>query len=538
MGGSDGRHESPTGVREVNGRDLLVLLSSGLNALESQIDELNRINVFPVPDGDTGTNMYHTLRSTLVGVTPSKSQSIGEAAAVIADNALYGARGNSGVILAEYLRGFCGELRDRDQADTSALARAFERGAVAARAAVEEPVEGTILTVMEDAASAALAEDRTNEELPKLLEDVTEAAKRSLLTTPSLLEVLRIAGVYDAGAAGFLAILQGMSSYRDGHSAPPTESPAAEAAALMPGESRPTTDGARKSVYGYCTELLLQGSNLDKTAVRAQIGRLGDSLVVIGTPSLLRIHIHSVDPGSVLTACLKYGSLRQVSIRNMDNQTTAHHTPSRRVHPDSGSEIGIVAAVNGKGFAEIFRSLGAIVVESGGGIPGEDLIEHSKSLDMSALVLLPNKADTLLRLERERARLREGVRIAETKSMVEGIAALIAWNSSCELEENLERMNEAASEILTLEVDQRDRRFVGLLNGKGVESSPDIERFVRAAAESCDRPVELCTVYAADSVTEEESEALVAALRGVFIGAEVEAHYGGQPTPGFLVSLE
>lgn len=529
----------------VNGTKLVRLLEAGLRSLETQFEELNRINVFPVPDGDTGTNMVHTLRFTLERLPRSSTSSLDSVTAAIEENALYAARGNSGVILAAFLRGLCASLSGREAASVGNLAEAFHEGARAARAAVDRPVEGTMLTVMADSAAAGLAATTKTVDESELLEEMAAAAERSLIETPRLLPELGNAGVIDAGAAGFLAVLQGMASHREGDRQQPDGGDSRPMQAPPPGgEARPTRrDFASR--YGYCTELMVASTNLDRTKLRNDLARLGDSLLVIGTKRLLRIHVHAADPGGVISVCQRHGSLHEVSIQNMDDQA-ARQREGALTRPAEARKPGpvIVAVADGEGFAEIFRSLGAYVVQLTDGEGPSSLLDRARKLMADTVVVLPNREERLFGLRRllDSARLGERddgrIRVAVTRNMGEGVAALFEWDPERSIDETLERMNRAACNLVTVEVACEGVEYVARIGGEKVGPFGSLEALARSFAGSRGRAAELCTVYYGDAADSESTDAVTSALQTALPRSRIEVHYGGQPETLFLISFE
>lgn len=522
----------------LSGRDLHGLLRSGLALLESHVDEINSINVFPVPDRDTGTNMFDTLRHSLSLPEPSENEALGSVALRIAERSLYSARGNSGTLLSEFLRGFARELTGQERADPGRFARALRGGASAARAAVRTPVEGTILTVMNDVARASEHAGKDADDLTSVLEAAAVAARESLQSTPRLLAVLSESAVVDAGAAGFVTIIEGMVLALGGDL---PEAPDKFSKMTAPQAGRPVAGDAESAVYGYCTEILLSaaGESLKETKLREQLGVLGESLVVIGTSRLLRIHIHATDPGAVLSECLRHGSLEEISIRNMDRQASAERDRTGSEEKTATGEIGVVAVATGKGFVEIFRSLGAVVVEMSDhderGV-ADALLECVGSLPNRTVVVLPNRVplrDVVGDIVDWKGK---DVGTVEASTMPAGIAALIALDPASGLTENLQRMNAAAAQVQTIAIDQESEKFSLALGNTPVGGSIDLSGLVTAAVDAMPRDFELATVYCSDKAEQELIDEVVDSMRGSV--DRVELHFGGQATPLFLVSLE
>lgn len=527
----------------LSGRELYRLLGSGLVRLESAVDAINEINVFPVPDRDTGTNMFDTLRHTLASAEPADADSLRSVAERISERALYGARGNSGVLLAEFLRGFAGELAAGERTNSRRLVRAFRRGALAARAAVGSVVEGTILTVMNDAARGAEQAGERVDDITGVLLAASVAARESLESTPRLLPVLRRSRVVDAGAAGFVVILDGMVLALGGEVAPLDVRGFASTAPADPSTAPEGGTGIERAAppppaaYGYCTELLVrsQAAGLDEKGLIERISPFGDSLLVIGTKRVLRVHIHASDPGAVISECLRHGSIEEVAIRNMDAQAA-----SSREEPEAQREqVGVVAVADGKGFAEIFRSLGAEVVEivdHDTRRAEEELRERVDALPHGSIIVLPNHRQALGGLGGIVDWKGKAVRSIETTTMPEGIAALVELDPASPLEENLRRMASAAAEVHTVAIDREEGQYLLALGDRPLGRSNDLSRLVRAVIDSLPGGFELATVYYSAAAEREQVDEIAAVVRENV--ARVELHLGGQDAPLYLVSLE
>ena len=540
---------SASGMHEhfelLSGRDLHRILGTGLARLESAVEEINAINVFPVPDRDTGTNMFETLRYTLSSMEPSEEESLGSVASRISDRALYGARGNSGVLLAEFLRGFTRELAVGEHLDARRLIRALRRGAIAARAAVRAVVEGTILTVMNDAALAAEHAGELAADLAGVLRAAAGAARESLQSTPRLLPALRESSVVDAGAAGFVAILEGMMIAL-GAVAPPMADLAdltewqGPRRATNAGAAAGRADARSPTTYGYCTELLVQNeaARLDEDRLVERLSSLGESLLVIGTKRLLRVHIHASDPGAVLSECLKHGSIEEITIHNIDTRASSHGNGAA----DEGQppdRVGVVAVADGRGFAEIFRSLGAAVVEitdHDDHRVGAELLDCIGTLPHRTIIVLPNHRDALGGVRDIVDWKGKQVRSVETATMTAGVAALVELDPEASIEDNLQRMNAAAAEVQTVAIDREQGQYLLALGDSPLGRSADLSGLVQAVVGALPGDFDLATLYYSEAAEKEQIDEVAEVFRRCV--ARVELHFGGQASPLYLISLE
>lgn len=526
--------------------------------LERHVERLNRLNVFPVPDGDTGTNMLLTIQAALTAARVLAPGPTGRLMQAAARGALMGARGNSGVILAQLLHGVAEGLSGVDAAGPRELAAALARGAHAAYGAMVQPVEGTILTVARDAGEAAQCAAAAGGDLDAVLSAAAHAARESVARTPALLSVLREAGVVDAGGEGYALLLEGCVLALRGeldraladpaHAADRLAAETPFAAALFSDHS-PTHEG-----YGYCTEFVIQGSNLDVAAVRREIMRLGDSVQVVGEPDLVHVHVHTQDPGRALSYGVSLGSLTGIKIENMDLQ---HASLARQagVFDGSAPPVQVVAVSPGAGFSEVLRRLGAAAIVPGGKSMNpsvQELLRAVERLPAPAVVLLPNNKNVLA-AARQAAALARGkqVVVVPARTVAQGIAALLAFAPERELAEIERRMSDTLTAVRTIELARAVRAmvlrgtavpagaYIGLLDGELIAAGLHREAVLLetlAAAEAADR--EIVTLYWGGELTATEAETLAAALRGRYPHLEVEVVYGGQPAYDIVASLE
>jgi DAK2 domain fusion protein YloV len=528
------------------GSDLQQALAGAAAWLEAQAEHLNRLNVFPVPDGDTGTNMSLTLRGAADAARQAAPTSVEIVARAAARGALMAARGNSGVILSQLIRGFSHALQGCHLLGPQELARALEEGARAARAALAQPVEGTMLSVASRAAEAAREAARRSRSVAEVLEHAVFTARVAVAETPQQLPLLRQAGVVDAGGEGYRLLLEGLLFSLRGEieSALARLGPAREAPSLQ------TMHEVAGRHWGYCTEFLVSGQSLDPEAIRASVEAMGESVVVVGDADLVRVHLHTDDPGRAIDYAATLGRVEQVKIENMDEQHAAFRQLVRQHYT---TPLAVVAMAPGAGLANIVRSLGAIAVQSAtGSCPStEELLVAIQEADAEAVVLLPSDENAILVAEQVAALACCAVHVVPTTNVVQVAAAILAFNPDDELEANLRRMRSAAAgpacvevcrALRTAEVDGLavvEGHWLALLDGKPVACHPELDvAVVEALATAEAHQREVATVYLGKDTTPAETDALVAAIAERYPNLDVEALPGGQPHYSYIIGLE
>ena len=532
----------------MDGAGLLELLQAGADWLEKNIAAINALNVYPVPDGDTGTNMSLTLQTALRDAREKPGDgTVGALSATVSQGALRGARGNSGVILSQYLKGFAQGLAGVDVMDGAALARALESASAAAYKAMSAPVEGTMLTVGREAGEAATA--RGSQDVAETLAAAMEVADASVIRTPELLPVLKSAGVVDSGGQGIAVILRGAWAGLTG--ADP--GPALETRELAPLDAS-WLEGQGQEAWGYCTEFVLMDPTQPLDAVRATMALFGESESIVEGDDLIRVHLHTLTPENVLSEAGSMGRLEQVSIRDMDQQ----HQQFLAGHGQDQDEVvcGVVAVASGPGFVRIMRGLGAGSIIWGGqsmNPSAEEIAEAVESIPSLEVIVLPNNKNiaATAELSRELAHTKS-VTVLPTASVQQGIAALLAYSSTESVEGNLAKMRQSVADLRWAEVTfaVRDGQSddvtyaadqpIGLLDGDLVTSGATPEAVARELVERIGPEGEaLVTLYYGAGITEEQAEAAAEAIRAACSEeVEVEAVSGGQPLYPFLISVE
>ena len=540
----------------MNGQLLKQALLGSLAWLGAHQEEVNRLNVFPVPDGDTGTNMLLTLQSAVEHVRESQATEVSKIARIAAHDSLMGARGNSGVILSQIFRGFASAVQDKSELTPLELADAFDEAANAAYRAVNKPTEGTILTVARQAGrSAAGAAQQRGATSATVLKAAAAGARAAVERTPTQLKILREAGVVDAGGYGLQIMLEGMLRS--------VEEIQAELAKI-----RPVRPAAQVSLdlpeegWGYCTEFLIQGDGLDVDSIREAIAALGNSVMVAGGSELVKVHVHTDDPSRVITLASKFGSLDRLNVGDMSSQhrrIREEAEATSRPTPTVPSElrrngIGLVAVVSGQGLVEIFRSLGVDAVVAGGPTMNpstQDMLEAVERVPYHEVLLLPNNKNVMMAAKQVDGVSAKAVKVLETHTVPQGIAAIVAFRPDLPAGENLTAMSAAARHIQTIEVTHavRDSRSNGVTVKKGDVIALINERlrhagkeYVVVVQEALDGigagDYELITIYCGQQVTEAEATRLTEAIRGNFPTLEIEVQSGGQEHYPFILSVE
>ena len=528
-------------------------LLGSLSWLSANHEEVNRLNVFPVPDGDTGTNMLLTLQSAVEDIKESNAAEVSKIAKLASHGSLMGARGNSGVILSQIFRGFARAVEGKSSLTPAELATAFEEAANAAYRAVNKPTEGTILTVAREAGrSASAAASLPDANVPRVIAAAASGARAAVLRTPSQLQILRDAGVVDAGGFGLQIILEGMlktveeseSSLASLAATRPAVPLASQVAVALPEEG-----------WGYCTEFLIEGANLDLDRIKHQIESLGNSVLVVGEPELVKVHVHTDDPTRVITLAGGYGRLLKLNVGDMSTQhrriLEGENQASAAPHPNG---VGVVAVVAGRGLVEIFRGLGVDAIVEGGQTMNpstQDMLTAIESVPYDEVILLPNNKNVILAAKQVLGLTKKNVHVIETHSVPQGVAAVVAFRGDRPGADNLAAMKAEAERVQTIEVTHavRDTRsnglkvkkgdVIGLINDKLEFAGTDYGEVVNKALSKLGADsYELVTVYRGEGASDDELQKLESDIRSTHPGLEVEVQQGGQQHYPFILSVE
>jgi uncharacterized protein len=550
-----------------DGTLLKQIVLSGLTWLDVNQEKVNQLNVFPVPDGDTGTNMFLTMRKagdSVRAINGADEAHVGKVARAIANGALLGARGNSGVILSQWWRGFAEALENHPQFDSAIFALACQNAVERAYKAVVKPVEGTILTVTRQAMEAVVAQASDEGDLSILFDRKVQAAYDALRRTPDLLPVLKDAGVVDSGGQGWIYIVEGMLRHLRG------EAVAAEAVTVSTGQPASWQEALvpeDEEGYGYDVQFLIHGENMDVDAVRADINAMGWSTLVVGDDNLIKVHVHVHDPGVPISYAIKLGKgIDDIVVENMQLQYH-DYVAERAAREESKTDdalhvvdgIAVVAVTVGDSLRTMFaKDLGTAYIIAGGQTMNpstEDFMEAIQKLPNDEIILLPNNPNILMAAQ-QAASLAHGkqVRVVPSRSIPQGIAAMMEYaneKDSLNLNTLTEAMTSAIKHVITGEVTTATRsvsldgvevksgQFIGLIDDKLRVAGDSVMEVVIALLQKAGADArELITLYYGDTVTADEAEALIAELESQFAGLEFQAVRGGQPLYPYIISIE
>ncbi len=526
-----------------NGPGLEKLLRAGADRLAAHAGQVNSLNVFPVPDGDTGTNMLLTMEAALRKLADLAGPEVGLVAQAAAQGALMGGRGNSGVILSQFLQGIATGLAGQSYFTPRGLAEASQLGVKWAYQGVAEPVEGTILTVARVAAEAAHRSAAAGADLLALFTAMVQAAKEAQANTPHLLPRLQQAGVTDAGGQGLVYILEGGLHFLQG--APPeVERPGAGAPFWSPA---PVEDD-----YGYDVQFLIHGEGLDLAQIRAHITGLGHSAMVVGDSRLVKVHVHAADPGIALSYGLSQGFITDVVVENMAEQAREFGTGQAAGQPDT--DIAAICVMPGEGLKRLALSLGVGQVIGGGQAANpstEELLAAVDQVQAGEILLLPNNRNLILAARQVETISAKRVRIVPTRTVPQGITALLAFNYQADLATNARQMWQAARQVRTIEITQAARpgsfnglafragEMLGLLDEHlaGVGRRP-AEVVLALLAKVEPAACELVTIYFGQESSQARSQALARKIEAAYPDMEVEIYDGGQPYYPYIISVE
>ncbi|TQR17433.1 DAK2 domain-containing protein [Psychrobacillus soli] len=551
-------------MKLINGIQFADMVKMGAHHLFQNADYVDALNVFPVPDGDTGTNMNLSMTSGAKETAAHTGEHIGKTAQALSKGLLMGARGNSGVILSQLFRGFGKSVEQYETLTANQFAQALNYGVETAYKAVMKPVEGTILTVAKDAAKKAVEVSETEEDIPTLMAAIVEEAKLSLNRTPDLLPVLKEVGVVDSGGQGLVFVYEGFLASLKGE-ALPEKTVSNSMDDLVSAEHHKSVQGFMDTAdieFGFCTEFMVrleEGKKaFDETQFRNDLSAYGDSLLVISDEEVAKIHIHSETPGEVLTYGQQYGDLIKIKIENMreqhseivgDNFTKEVPSKKAEVHP-----YAVVTVAMGSGVSELLKSLGASAVIEGGQTMNpstEDIVKAIEAVGAERVLILPNNKNIIMAAEQAVEVLGIEAAVVPTKTIPQGMAAILAFNAQATVEENQKNMTNAFAHVKTgqvtfavrdtsidgVEIKKDD--FMAIAEGKIILSNPSKEESATSLAKALiDEDAEIVTVIYGEDVSEEEANDLAAFIEAQFEDVEVEVYNGKQPLYPYILSVE
>ena len=543
---------------KIDGAMLKQMLLSAAKFLEDNKETVNALNVFPVPDGDTGTNMSLTMQSAAKEILALKTDKLGEVAKALSKGSLKGARGNSGVILSQLFRGFAEFLKDYEQVDTVQFAKALMGGSDKAYKAVMKPVEGTMLTVARVTAEKSVKIANETKDFTGFFSRILDVAKDTLDNTPNLLPVLKQAGVVDSGGMGVLYIMMGAANALDEDFDLDISSFDAKDISLP---SFSDTDSSQSIEFGYCTEFFIKNlhpyiKDEDIEKLKQKLERFGDSIVVVGDMDLIKVHFHTNMPGKGLQLGLRFGELSNIKIDNMREQHSHNMEYAELAMADNSPEkdFGILSVAMGEGIANLFKDLNADYIIEGGQTMNpsiEDILNAANKVRAKEIFILPNNSNIVLSAKQAAELSDKPIHVIPTKSIPQGLAALIAYNPELPIDENNNLMLKAIEQVKTGQVTYavRDSNFdnqqiqegdfMGLSNGTIMTVGKDIETVTQDLLKHMvDEDDEIITLLYGKDATEETTNQILAFLEDTYPDIEVELLDGGQPLYYYIISVE
>ena len=543
--------------QKINGHDFYNMVVNASNRLLEESDFVNALNVFPVPDGDTGTNMSMTFKAAVKEIENLNSESIGETSKKLAKGALMGARGNSGVILSQILRGISKGLEGKTEVDGRELAVAFEEGSKAAYKAVMRPTEGTILSVIRAAAESVTNAEESN--VIAVMETVVTNAKIMLDKTPDLLPALKKAKVVDSGGMGLYIILQGMLDALKNDIKAEIKDVAVKSAGATGAASTEDID----IKFGYCTEFIIVGDASKAKEFQDKIENLGDSMIVVGYEDVIKVHIHTNDPGKVLSNAVQYGELSKIKIDNMREEhrevlalknEEAASDIQEEVAPAESKKYAFISVAMGDGITRVLKDLGVDYVIEGGQTMNpstQDMMECISKLNAEHIFILPNNKNIIMAAEQAAEISDKDIRVIPTKSIPQGITAITMFNYEADVDANEETLKEALEMVKTGSVtyavrdtemdgiEIKEGNMLGLVESKIKAVGEDYFEVAKEILESMiDEDSELITIFYGKDVDESKMEEFIAELEDKYDDFDVQCYKGDQPLYYFIMSVE
>lgn len=558
-------------VTEISASQFQEMVEAGAKRLQVNAEYVNSLNVFPVPDGDTGTNMNLSMTSGATAVVNSASDKVGELANILAKGLLMGARGNSGVILSQLFRGFSKAILDVDTLNAEDLAKALVHGVETAYKAVMKPVEGTILTVARESAKAGERKARQTDDVIEVMTAVVKYGKKALDKTPDMLPVLKEVGVVDSGGQGLLFIYEGFLSALNGEfQADDTYEPSpAEMDEMVNAEHHRSVQGQLATAdikFGYCTEIMVRlgegptvDSNFDYDTFRNYLDGIGDSLLVVNDDEIVKVHVHTEHPGEVMNYGQKFGALIKVKVDNMRQQheTILEHdeeVAAFEATPVEHQPYAVIAIAAGEGVQELFKSLGASYVISGGQTMNpstEDILKAIKEVNADQVIVLPNNKNIFMAADQAAEVADIPVAVVPSKTVSQGMTAMLAFNGDQSLDDNKSAMTEMLDSVVSgqitnairdtsidgVEIHEGD--YLGMVDGKIVLSEADrYQATFDTLNKMISDDIEIITIIVGEEGTQAEAEKLSEAIEASYPDLEVEIHEGKQPVYPYLLSAE
>ena len=548
-------------MKKIDGKLFADMIVQGSDSLSNNADFVDSLNVFPVPDGDTGTNMNLSMSSGAGEVKTQNSAHIGEVGKVFSKGLLMGARGNSGVILSQLFRGFSKSIENENEIDAIQFAKAFQAGVNTAYKAVMKPVEGTILTVAREAGEAAVKSAETTDDIITVMEAVIESGQVALDNTPNQLPVLKEVGVVDSGGQGLMFVYEGFLATLKGEKIAPNREKVDTDEFINDDHDFGGIIDTEDIVYGYCTEIMVRFDKdkkpFDEEQFRQDMSEFGDSLLVISDDEIVKVHVHSETPGEVLTYGSQYGELIKMKIENMREQhrEVLRKSADKKIKQEKQEEIdtAVITISMGDGITKLFKSLGATHVISGGQTMNpstEDIVKVVKESGCKKAIILPNNKNIIMAAEQVEQLVDIPVAVVTSKTVSQGLSAMLNFNLEQSIEENKAQMEDAMQFVKSGSVTYAVRdtnidgitikkgEFMGINEGKiKVSDSDHVAVSQKLIDDMLDEDSEILTIIKGEDATDEEVSKLESYVEEHYEDVEIEVHQGDQPIYSFLFSV-
>ncbi len=540
-------------IQYIEGKMLRDMFVSGANNLQNHKELVDKLNVFPVPDGDTGTNMSLTISYAMKELAKVENDSITEIGKSLSKGSLMGARGNSGVILSQIIRGFSKSIEGKEQISTEDLAKAFKNGSDTAYKAVIKPIEGTILTVVRESGEYAIKAAKKEKDLLKFLEMVIDEANKSLERTPELLKNLKEAGVVDSGGKGLVLIYEGMYEALKGN---PIKAKDLNDSNVSEVKQAGTSINTEDIKFCYCTEFILESNSISDTEIRDIMLKYGDSLAVVGDEGIIKVHVHTNDPGLVLQDALKHGQLVTIKIENMklQHENTLVGDTDEIAQSVEEKEYGFIATSMGEGLAKIFKDFGVDYIIEGGQTMNpstEDFMKAIDSINAKNIFIFPNNSNIIMAANQAKELSDKNIIVIPTKNTPQGFTALVNFNADASVEENEQALMEsltmvksgqvtfAVRDTVMNDVEVKEGNIIGIAEGKLMDAGDSVDEITTSLVEKLvDEDSAIITLFYGEDVTEEDANNLRDELEEKFEELDIELYYGGQPHYYYLISVE
>lgn len=538
-------------MTQINGKSFKEMFVSGANNLQNNKDLVDKLNVFPVPDGDTGTNMSLTISYAIKELEKIETLDITNVGKSLSKGSLMGARGNSGVILSQIIRGIAKSVEGKEYLTTKDFALSLKNGAETAYKAVIKPIEGTILTVIRESSDYAVKISKNESNFIKFLENVIKEANESLKRTPDLLKSLKEAGVVDSGGKGLVLIYEGMLSALKGNFIKLSDN--SQKVNVVSNQGNISSEDIE---FGYCTEFILESDKTDEIQMRDIMLNYGDSLAVVGDEGVIKVHVHTNNPGEVLQEALKFGQLITIKIENMrvQHENIVLETNDEAVTYQDEKEYGFISTSMGEGLNKIFKDFGVDYIIEGGQTMNpstEDFIKAINSINAKNIFIFPNNSNIIMAANQAKEISDKNVIVIETKNTPQALTALVSFNQDATVTENEEAFKEALQMVksgqvtfavrdtVMNDIDVKEGNIIGIAEGKLLSAGDSVNTVTTNMIEELvDEDTSIVTLFYGENITEEDANTLCDELCEKFEDIDIELYYGGQPLYYYLVSVE